>query len=236
MRGTITRRARVLLAGASLALSTGADAQAGALVSVYSDYRFRGVSLSDRRPVGIVDLSYDLPNGLYVALSGRLVATGNEGVKPLGFAANAGYAKRLSPGVAADIGIVHTGYSHYSGLDAGRSYTEIYAGLSGKLIGARLSVSPDYLGIARWTTYGEIDGHLDLSPKTAIEADIGALMGLGNRYNAISRPQFDARLGISQRLGPVTIRAAVTARSRDYLYSARSRHPIALVIGASAAF
>lgn len=236
MRGTITKQARVLLAGASLTLSTGADAQAGALVSVYSDYRFRGVSLSDRRPVGIVDLSYDLTSGLYAALSGRFVAAEDEGVKPLGFVVNAGYATRLRPGMTADFGVVHSEYSHYSGLNSGRSYTEVYAGLSGKLIGARLSVSPDYLGHAQWTAYGEINGHLDLSTRTAIEAGIGALSGLDDRYHGLSRPQFDARLGIDHRIGPVTLHAALTARGRDYLYSARSHHPVALVIGASTAF
>lgn len=235
LRGTITKQTRVLLAGAALTLSTGADAQAGALVSVYSDYRFRGVSLSDRRPVGIIDLSYDLPGGLYAALSGRLVAAEGEGVKPLGYAVNAGYAKRLRADVAIDFGIVNSGYSHYSGLNGGRSYTEIYAGISGKLLGARLSVSPDYLGSARWTAYGEIDGHVDLSRRTTINANVGVLGGLSNHYHGIGRPQLDARLGIGQRMGPVTLHAAVTAQGHNYLYSARAPHHLGFVIGASTA-
>lgn len=235
LRGTITKQARVLLAGASLTLSTGADAQAGALISVYSDYRFRGVSLSDRRPVGILDLSYDLPGGLYAALSGRIIAAEGEGVKPLGYAVNAGYAKRLRPDMAVDLGIVHSAYSHYSGLNAGRSYTEIYAGLSGKLLGARVSVSPDYLGDAHWTAYGEINGHVDLSTRTTINAGVGVLTGMSNQYRGIGHPQLDARAGIAQRIGPVSLHAALTAQGRNYLYSGHSHHPVAFVIGASTA-
>lgn len=191
--------------------------------------------MSDRRPVGIADLSYDLPGGLYAALSGRLVATENEGAKPLSFTVNGGYARRLGPDMAVDFGVVHSAYSHYSGLNSGRSYTEVYAGLSGTLISARLSISPNYLGNARWTTYGEINGHLDLSTKTTIEAEIGVLSGLGKRYQGIGRPQLDARLGVGHRIGPVTLHAALNAQGRNYLYSARSNHHVALVIGASTA-
>lgn len=233
LRGTITRYARVLLAGASLTLSTSADAQVGALISVYNDYRFRGVSLSGSRPVGIVDLSYDLRNGLYAALSGRVVATRDEGLKPLGLVANAGYATRLGPNTTADFGVVHSRYSHYSGLDAGRSYTEVYSGFSGKFMGARLSVSPDYLGNARWTAYGNIYGHLSLSTRTVIEGEIGALSGLGSHYRGIGRPQFDARLGVDHRLGPVSLHAALTAHGQHYLYSGPTGRHLALVVGVS---
>jgi uncharacterized protein (TIGR02001 family) len=204
-------------------------------VSVYSDYRFRGVSLSDGRPVGILDLSYDSPKGLYATLSGRAVATRDEGPQLLGFGLNAGYATRLRPGLSADFGVVHSRYSHYSGLGAGRSYTEVYAGVSGKLVGARLSVSPNYLGSARWTAYGEVDAHYDLSRSTFIDSEVGVLTPLAGSYRGRSRPQLDARLGIAHRLGPVTLHAAVTARSRAYLYPGRPHGRTALVVGVSTA-
>jgi uncharacterized protein (TIGR02001 family) len=197
---------------------------------VYSDYRVRGVSLSDGRPVGILDLSYDLPNGVYAAVSARGVATRDEGPQLLGFGLNAGYARRLRPGLTADFGVVHSRYSHYSGLSAGRSYTEVYAGVTGKLVGARISVSPNYLGSAHWTAYGEIDGHYDLSRSTFIDGEIGVLSPLAG-YRGTSRPQLDARLGVAHRLGPVTLHAAVTARSRAYLYPGRPHGSTALVVG-----
>jgi uncharacterized protein (TIGR02001 family) len=235
LRGTIARQAAAFLAGASLAISTSADAQVGAVASVYSDYRFRGVSFSDGRPVGIVDLSYDLRNGLYAAVSGRAVATRDEGPQMLGFGLNAGYAARLRPELTVDFGVVHSRYSHYSGLGAGRSYTEFYTGVAGKLIGGRISVSPDYLGSAHWTAYGEVDAHLDLSTRTAVDGEIGVLTPLGGSYRGTSRPQVDARLGLARRLGRLTLHAAVTARSRAYLYQGRARGRTALIVGISTA-
>jgi uncharacterized protein (TIGR02001 family) len=218
-------------------LPTTAKAQVGAVVSVFSDQRFRGISLSDDRPVGILDLSYDAPNGLYGALSGSVVATRHEGVKALSVTLNAGYAKRFRSGLTADVGIVHSRYSHYSGVNDGRDYTEFYAGLSGRLLSARVSVSPNYLAAARWTLHGELSGHLDLAPKLLLEGEIGLLVPMGSGgYNGNARSIVDARLGLSRDVGPVTLHAALTARSgSDSIYGGRGHGRTAIVVGISRA-
>lgn len=224
-----------ILAGVLLGISTASEAQVGVVASVYSDYRFRGVSLSGGRPVGMIDLSYDLPSGFYAALSGRTVATKNEGLQFLGFSANGGYAYRLEPGVSADFGILHSRYSHYSGLSASRSYSEVYAGVTGKHIGARISVSPNYFGSARWAAYGEVVGHFDLSRRTTVDGAVGVLARLDGSYGLGRQPQFDTRIGIGQRVGPLTLHAAVVTGNRSYRYSARRNGPTAIVLGVSAA-
>jgi uncharacterized protein (TIGR02001 family) len=117
-----------LAASAAVLTSTAARAEVGAVASIYSDDRFRGVSVSDGRPVGILDLSYDAANGVYAAASGSVVATG-DGLKPLGLVLNGGYAERFRSGLNADVGVVYSHYSHYSGVSSGRDYTELYAGL-----------------------------------------------------------------------------------------------------------
>ena len=234
LRGTIARGVGVLVTGACLAMSTAADAQIGALASIYSDYRFRGVSLSDGRPVAILDVSYDLRNGIYAALSGRAVMAKSDGPQPLGYAANIGYAFQIHPTLTADIGVVHSAYSHYSGIGMGRSYTEAYAGIIGKLVGVRLSVSPDYLGTPHWTAYGEVNGHLNVSRRTTLEGDIGLLSSAGGTYHGPARPQFDARVGLSQRAGQLVLHAAVTARNRAYVGSTRSEGRFGIVLGVSA--
>ena len=218
-------------------LPTAAKAQVGAVVSVFSDQRFRGISLSDGRPVGILDLSYDAQNGLYGALSGSVVATRHEGLKALSVTLNAGYAKRFRSGLTADLGIVHSRYSHYSGVVDGRDYTEFYAGLSGRLLSARVSVSPNYLAAARWTLHGEINGHLDLTRKLLVDAEIGVLVPVGSGgYNENSRPVMDVRLGLSREVGPVTLHAALTARSGSGdIYGGWGHRRTALVVGISRA-
>lgn len=228
------------LAGAFLALvmllnSSAAHAQVGALVSIYNDDRFRGISLSDGRPVGILDISYDAADGLYASGSGRMVATREEGLQVLGFSLNGGYATRLNSSLTGDLGVIHSQYSSYSGLAGGRSYTEVYAGVSGKLIGGRISISPDYLGVSRWTVYAEMNAHYDLSRGTLLEGEVGVLTALSARYGRSGRPHPDARIGIAQRLGWLTLHADVTTRSGDYVYAGRGHSRTALAVGISTA-
>src|SRR4051794_35583423 len=78
------KRGALLIAVFAAGVPAPAAAQFGAVVSAYTDQRFRGYSLSDGRPVGILDLSYDAPNGIYAGASGSLVATRHEGLKGLG--------------------------------------------------------------------------------------------------------------------------------------------------------
>lgn len=214
-----------------------AAAQVGTVVSAYTDQRFRGYSLSDGRPVGILDVSYDAANGLYAAASGSVVATPHEGVKGLGLALNGGYAKRLRPDLTLDVGAIHSRYSEYSGIASGRSYTEFYAGLAGKFVGTRFALSPNYIGRAEWTFRGEINAHADLTRDLLLDGSIGALVPLGGaNYPRAGRAQWDARLGLAQRLGPVTLHAAVTARGKSPdIYAGRRHRRAALVLGISTA-
>jgi uncharacterized protein (TIGR02001 family) len=214
-----------------------AAAQIGAVVSIFSDDRFRGVSVSDGRPVGTLDFSYDAPNGLYGSLSGRVVLTREEGIRALSAVFNGGYATQLRSGLTADLGVSHTRYSHYSGLSSGRDFTEVYAGLAGKNVGGRISVSPNYFGVFRWTAHGEIDAHFDLSRNSAVECQAGLLVPFGgSSYEGHLRTQLDVRLGIAQRAGPLTFHAAVSGRTgSDAIYGRRGHNRIALVLGISAA-
>ena len=240
-RGGIARHFRgpAVVLAAFLAISASpAAAQVGAVVSVFSDSRFRGISLSDGRPVGILDLSYDASNGLYAAVSGSVVDARHEGLRALSVALNGGYAKRLRSGLTGDVGIVHSRYSHYSGVASGRAYTEVYAGVAGKLVGTRLSVSPNYLGGARWTAHDEIDGHLDLSTRLQVDGEVGVLIPFGGRANGgNSRAEVDARVGVTQRVGRLAFHAALTANSGSSdIYADRGHARTALVVGISSAF
>lgn len=233
--------ARRLGAEAAIALfliPTPAAAEVGAAVSIYSDDRYRGISLSDGRPVGILDVSYDASNGMYASLSGSVVATRDEGLKTLGVVLNGGYAERLRSGLTLDGGIVYSRYSHYSGVDSGRSYTEVYAGLIGKVLGARVSVSPNYLGAIKWAVHGEVEAHLDLSQRTYLDGELGALVPVGRSgYRGSYSGQLDARVGIARRLGPVSLHAAVTGHTGSAaVYGVRNHGRVALVLGVSSTF
>lgn len=218
----------IFAAGATSA-ATPAAAQLGTVVSLFSDDRFRGYSLSEERPVAIFDLSYDLPDGFYAAASASAVAA-REGVRPLGLQLNGGYARRLNSRLTLDVGAIHSTYSRYSGLTGARDYTEFYAGIAGHNISSRISVSPGYFR-AGPTVHGEVDAHYALSRRLSVAGNVGLLLPLGRNYSA--RPVYDARLGLDRDFGRLSLHAAITSRGAgSSIYQGRSdRH--ALVLGAS---
>jgi uncharacterized protein (TIGR02001 family) len=224
---------RELLFVATLTSASPAAAQVGSSVSIFSDDRFRGYSLSEGRPVAILDLSYDAPNGLYGAISGSVVATRHDGLQPLGFQLNGGYAKRLSSGFTLDGGLVHSNYSAYSSRRTGRSYTEAYFGVAGKLLSSRIYVSPDYLKPGTWTIYGELDASLPVAKKLHLTGHIGMLAPLDRRGGGeIYRRELDWRLAVARDFGPVTVNVAWTGLRHGHdLYQYRSYGRRTLIFG-----
>jgi uncharacterized protein (TIGR02001 family) len=222
-----------MLFTAGLAFAAPGTAQVGAAISVFSDQRFRGYSLSDGRPVGILDLSYDAPDGLYGAVSASIVATRHDGLQPLGLQLNGGYAKRLPSGLTLDVGIVHSNYSSYSTTPTGKSYTEAYVGVAGKILSSRISVSPDYFNRGAWTVYSQVDAALPGGKQLHFTAHVGMLVALdGRRTGESYRPQFDWRVGLARDLGQVSVNVALagTGRGRD-LDQQRSYRRAALIVG-----
>lgn len=208
-----------------------AAAQTGAAVSIFSDYRFRGFSLSESRPVGILDLSYDAPSGIYAAASGSVVAARGEGLRALGLQVNGGYAKQLRSGLTIDIGAVHSRYSSYSNLGSSRAYTELYAGVRGKVISSRIAVSPDYFGLDS-TLYGEVTGRVGPARNLQLQASVGTLVPLGGGHHY--RATTDGRLGVDWTSGRLSLHGAITTRAGGrHLYPVRHSSRTALVFGLS---
>jgi uncharacterized protein (TIGR02001 family) len=206
--------------------------QLGGAVSAYSDSRFRGYSLSEERPVGVVELSYDDPSGFYLAMAGSAVAARGEGPQFLGAQINGGYATRLRSGPTLDVGAVHSAYSHYAGLGGGRTYTEFYAGIALESASSRISVSPNYFGHG-WTVHPEMNGHIQPTRNLSINANVGLLVPMSQAgYGAHAHPIYDARLGVDQMLGRFTLHGAVSSRGKDQsIYSAGRASRNAFVIG-----
>lgn len=196
-----------------------APAQVGAAVSIVSDDRFRGFSLSDGHPVGRLALSYDSPTGLYAAASGTLVGSAADGVRPLGLELDGGYAAQVSSGLTADGGIIHARYSRYSGLRSGLSYTEVYAGLEGKILSSRIYFSPRYLGRGA-TAYGELNAALPLGQGFTFQGHAGVFVPL-YAYSRGSRSlvRNDWQLGLSRPAGRLIFHAALGGGGpRQYYY------------------
>jgi len=237
-RGSLTKIAAYSAVFLSFCCAAGpAAAEIGATVSIFSDDRFRGYSLSRGRPVGIFDFAYDDPSGFYADVSGTGVLQRNADPAPLGLQLNAGYAKRLRSGTTLDFGVVRSSYSHYSRAEAATSYTEVYAGISKGGLSSRIFLSPHYSETGLWTAYGEINGTISPAPKWSLDGHVGMLVPLKTpRSNEHYRTAFDWRLGVTRELGPISLHITWNQgeRGRAY-YGNRAGRPRALVVGASLA-
>jgi len=216
-----------------LCVATPAAAQVGVTVSAFTDARFRGYSLSAGHPAGFIDLSYDDAGGFYAALSVSAVAD-PEGPQPLGIQLNGGYAKQLPGEITLDTGIVHSEYARYSTRGRTNSYTEVYAGVSHKALSGRIFLSPHYFRANAWTLYGEVDGNFRLTSKLRATAHLGMLLPLHRPAGIYLRSEWDWRLGLTRKLGPMSLQLAWTGAGPDRASDPyRKRRGDALVAGFS---
>jgi uncharacterized protein (TIGR02001 family) len=202
-------------------------------VSIFSDARFRGYSISDHHPVATLDFAYDDPSGAYASASGSAVAT-SDAVRPLALQLSGGYAARLSSGLTLDLGVAHSEYSRYATAARARSYTEIYAGLSRKYLTGRVYFSPHYFDSHTGTLYGELNGDIGIAPKLSLNGHVGTLVPVRSRGAGEWHPQYDWRLGLARQFGRASVRASWTGGDQFRRYGANGRHSSnALVFGVS---
>ena len=211
-----------------------AAADVGASVSFFSEASFRGYSLSEGRPVGILNLSYDHPAGFYAATSGTAVFGSNDLVEPLSLQLNGGYARRLGSDAVLDLGIAHSSYSQYASKGSS-SYTEVYAGVSRKAVSARISYAPHYFVHGASAFYGEVDANVSPMPKLNLNAHVGLLIPLDYSEEAEKpRNQHDWRIGVARQVGRMSLHAFLTGGGPDPdYYRGHNHNRTNLVLGLS---
>lgn len=203
------------------------------MVSLSSSGWFRGYSTSSGHPVAWFDLSYDLSSGAYAGVSASVLAEGS-GVHGHAVQVYGGYAHKVSPALTLDLGAVHSSFSHYSALPGGRSYTELFLGLSGKMLSGRLSFSPKYL-TGHATAYAEVNASAPVGGGFSLEGHAGMLKALSGGYG--NGTDYDWWAGVTRRLHGFSLRADWVggAPGREY-YEDRDHKRRAIVIGISRAF
>jgi uncharacterized protein (TIGR02001 family) len=223
-----------LLAGCALLLAAGlslpAHAQVSASVGFQTDYRFRGRTLSDGKPVVTADIDYDDKTGFYLGGSATASISGSDpGV--LNVQGDAGYARRLTPSLTMDVGVVR---SQYTDRVRGTPfhYTEFYGGLSSHGVSARLYYSPDYLAPGVGTLYGEVEFAISPANKWQLSAHAGKLAFIANRPDFISPSgAYDWRVGVSRQLGRFTLEASVVGGGPGQEYYDGDFHDRTTVVG-----
>lgn len=226
------------LAGLFLGLAAPARAQLSLGASIASDFRLRGYSLSQGRPAASASIGYDDASGLFASASGTVfLAPDDDAPRWMGGVATVGYAARLSNGLSLDAGILRAQYSPASyGRAAG--YTEVYAGLSGRILSARITFSPDYFRPGVTTLYGQVDAVTRPATNWRLFAHAGALTRLGGTPSfPIAATQYDWRAGIGRVAGKLDVALSLSGGgpNRDY-YGTQTHSKTALVGTVSVAF
>jgi uncharacterized protein (TIGR02001 family) len=210
-----------------------AMAQASFSVGAVSDYRYRGVSLSDGSPSLQANATYDHSSGAYAGAALAHVHLGYT-QSTLQGTAYAGFARRLGEQWSVDAGATAVRFNGGSDYD----YQEWYVGVARERFGTRLSVSPHYFGVGGRTLYGEVNASMALAAGLDLVGHAGYLHPQAARWLYVPPSRADFRLGLSMAFDAWTAQLAVSAtRSGAALYpGARENGARRLVLGATRTF
>ena len=239
--GFPSRRLRALSALLSVCipcLPAVAKADVAVSASLASDYRYRGVSLSDGEPALTLSASYDHRSGAYAAVSGIGALDEHGAPRWLGYQAFVGYAARVRPELSWDVGLTATDLTQYGELRARVRYGEVYAGLSWKSLSAHIYYAPDYLGQGAATIYTDVDGAFQPASRWRLFGHVGLLAPLDQTPRAAPRhASYDLKAGVAVTLKHLEVQLAWTefGPNADYLAGERQSRD-ALVVSATYSF
>ena len=183
-------------------------AQVSGSFTLLSDFRYRGVSLSDRRPALQGGVAYDHTSGLYAgALASTVHINGAD--SSLAGQFYAGFAHLLDRRISLDAGVARYLYPD-SSTRGSYNYTELYAGLARDRVHARLYYSDGYFGSTAQAVYAEINTSLELGDNFVLGAHVGYLKRWGqSRYSRTPRAQWDARIGLGTEVAGLNVELSV---------------------------
>jgi uncharacterized protein (TIGR02001 family) len=228
---------RLLLALALIPLASSARAEIGASLTIASQDRFRGYSVSDGYPAATLSLSYDDARGPYFEASVMAAGTGSDGVKRYRFEENVGYALRIVGGPTIDAGIVHADYSGYRIYGHRAVYTEYYAGLVMGRVSAHLHYAPAYFQRHVAALYGDVDASLALTPRLRAIGHVGLLRQTAGPLEQAGRLTHDWSVGAVRDVGRLSVQASLVSGSRKRSFYGEARHGgTALIFAATLAF
>jgi len=176
-----------------------------------SDYRFRGVSLSDSRPSFQLVINYDAPSGWYAGVSATQVepANGARYAQLLGYT---GYVMPVDEGRSLEFG---ASYAHFTG-EASYDYAEAYVGLLSQRWSLRLHLAPDYFGQNVRTAYLDAGAQWPVGEHASLFGHVGLLVPLGSQGGddaEANRARADLRVGVDSVFGGLDLRVAWVAVS-----------------------
>jgi uncharacterized protein (TIGR02001 family) len=190
-----------------------------------SDYRFRGVSLSQDQPAIQASINFDTSDGWYGGLFASSVKLQAEGGPRVQGVAYAGYARRMTSSTHWEIGAEYAAYVGDSQYD----YPEAYIGVVAERVSARLYYAPRYFDDDAPVLYAELNGSWPMGTRARLIGHLGGLRRNGSGKSPYEpepdRERIDARVGVGVALGRFDLQLAwVMNDGQGAYYSYYSGH------------
>jgi uncharacterized protein (TIGR02001 family) len=175
-------------------IAANVSAQVSGSLTLVSDYRFRGVSLSDNKPAAQLGAVYDDARGWYAGAFASTVQFAYPSNRELQTIAFVGYVWRFPSGLSSEVG---ADYSAFTGA-GGYRYQEVYWGIAYENLNGRLYYAPRYFVHDSDAIYGEVNGAQPLFGRVRLLAHAGVLRNsIENAYAGRAvHHVFDARIGV----------------------------------------
>jgi uncharacterized protein (TIGR02001 family) len=225
---------RVAVALLFLIEASNVNAQISGNATIVSDYRYRGVSLSQGRSEAQVDVGYDSPNGWYTGMLASGVRLNYADTEQ--FVAYAGYAGKFLSGLNWEVGASDDRFDKAPGYD----YVEEFVGLTSDHFNARIYFSPSYLDQETRSIYAELNAAYSLQEHFQLLAHVGLLHPFAATDGSSSElaSRYDGRIGIDAKVADWNAQLAWVAlqkKSTPYPYY-DDRNPHAVVLSISYSF
>jgi uncharacterized protein (TIGR02001 family) len=214
---------RWALAPVTALVATASSAQVSGSISVVSDNRFRGVSLTQGHPAGQLEASYDAANGLYTGAlvsNAKFYEQGPDQAQMVGFA---GYARRISRQWSFDVGATFSDFTS----DSDYRYLELNTGLTSQVLSARLYYSPNYFGQSVHTTYAELNASYRLFDQLKLIGHAGLLRAFSGATDQTggTHPHADLLAGVEYRIRSFSLQVSrVFPDGSSLIYPVSSDH------------
>ena len=213
-------------------IAQSAHAQLSTTIAVDSDYRYRGVSLSNSNPSARLTVNYEGADRWYAGASATRARLTEHDTYPQ-LTAYAGWLAGAIDRTSVELGIVG---SHFVG-SSGYDFFEGYVGLLAREWSGRVYLSPDYYGRGIATAYVELNAHVPLDERARVFAHVGALAPLQSAAGDAGKTRADVSVGAGIVVRSWDLHVAGVAATRGGPYPAvyNGRHAT-VVVGASLSF
>lgn len=169
-------------------------------LSLTSDYVFRGVSQTNRKPALQAGLNYAFgDSGFYAGLWGSNVDFNNSDGPNIELDTFVGWGKDVSPDWNVDLSIVHYGYFGDSNGYGSIAYNEFIGKATwNKMITGTFAYANDYANLGYSSSYVNLSGSWEIGNGFSVNAGAGH-----SKFGGGNGSLNDWTVGVSRQFGPV---------------------------------